>query len=289
MEGEQALIRTEDGSWSLRDLETGELFHNRTGAVTEALKNFVEPSGAVEVLRQTGSLSVLDACFGLGYNSWILIAEILASDIAAGTVRVLAIDRNSEILDRAISVLEDARLCGVKALFGASQAGASGRLDPGAENRWTAGLLTVRLQVRVGDLRELVPGLAAGFDLVFHDPFSPARMPELWTVDLFGQYHRLLAPSQGRVLTYSAATAVRAGLHAAGFTVWRTAAVGGKSGGTLACLDRGRPAGQEIYPLNAEEEGRLRSRSAVPYRDPSLAGTRESILGRRRDEQAAWT
>ncbi|HEY9869851.1 MAG TPA: MnmC family methyltransferase [Candidatus Obscuribacterales bacterium] len=259
--------------------------HNRAGAVTEALKNYVEPSGALAVLRQTGSLSVLDACFGLGYNSWILIAEILASEIAAGAVRVVAIDRSAEILDRAATVLDDPRLFRVKALCHGNQGWAGGRFDARAENTGRTGLLTVTLEVLVGDLRALVPGLNGRFDLVFHDPFSPARMPELWTVDLFRHYRRLLGLSCGRVLTYSAATAVRAGLSEAGFTVWRTAAVGGKSGGTLASLAQGHPGGPETYALHEDEERRLRSRSGVPYRDPDLGSTREAILERRRKEQ----
>lgn len=288
MDVEQPLVRTEDGSWSLRDPETGELFHNRTGAITEALKNYAEPSGALGVLQQTGSLFVLDACFGLGYNTWMLIAQMLEVEIG-GAVRIVAIDLDQAVVGRALQVLEDRRLLLVRELVFGRDAAGGRALEPETETVWTRGSLAVRLIVRIGDLRKLVAGLKEDFHLVFHDPFSPARAPELWTVDLFRQYERLLSSHKGRVLTYSAATAVRAGLRLAGFKVWRTAAVGLKSGGTLACLDKGRPDGQEIYPLTAEEEGRLRSRSAVPYRDPSLEGARESILARRRVEQAAWT
>src|SRR4029434_10190972 len=120
MTGERSLILTEDGSRSRLDRETGELFHNRAGAITEALKNYVEPSGATQSIRGRGSLAVLDVCFGLGYNTWMLVESLLASGLAAAELSVFAIERDADVLPDAISVLEDSRLARARALINSS-------------------------------------------------------------------------------------------------------------------------------------------------------------------------
>jgi tRNA U34 5-methylaminomethyl-2-thiouridine-forming methyltransferase MnmC len=98
----------------------------------------------------------------------------------------------------------------------------------------------IEIEFIVDDLRAALPSLIdsaeGSFDLVFHDPFSPQHLPELWTQELFAEYFRLLAPRQGRLLTYSAAAAVRGGLFEAGFALGRTIGVGDKSGGTAAWI-----------------------------------------------------
>lgn len=281
-------VVTEDGSLSCLDKETGELFHNRAGAITEALMNYVAPSGALEAVQGSGSLTVLDACFGLGYNTWVLIAKLIEAGVSNAHVRVVALERDSEVLTHAVHVLEEPRLAAVKETLTQLADQDEPRLDFGRTYSWRCETITGELIVCQSDLREAVPGLHEPFDVVFHDPFSPARMPELWSVDLFRHYHRLLQSHSGRLLTYSSAGAVRGGLREAGFHVWRTAAVGGKSGGTLASINTRCPPYADVSSLNDDEERRLRSRSGIPYRDPSLSDSREAMLARRQAEQLLW-
>lgn len=158
----------------------------------------------------------------------------------------------------------------------------------------------IEIEFRVGDLRETLLQLNESdesFDLVFHDPFSPPHVPELWTVELFREYYRLLEARSGRLLTYSAAAAVRGGLREAGFILGRTVGVGGKSGGTAAWIPFAACAretglsgeddmfAEEIQPLDAWEQAYIDSRAGLPYRDPGLAGSREEIETRRTQEQ----
>ena len=284
MARERSLVLTEDGSLSRRDAETGELFHNRAGAITEALKNYIEPAGAVERIRETGSLTVLDACFGLGYNTWVLLETVLASVSSTVHVKVTGIERDFDVLSDAISVLQDLRLERVRQFVGTASPNAKPGLSFATSHIWQSGTTSCELTLAQGDLRQVVPELSETLDLVFHDPFSPVRMPELWTVDLFRQYFRLLKPKGGRLLTYSAAAAVRGGLREAGFSVWRTEAVGSKSGGTLACSEPISTAPHN-FPLRDEEEQKMRSRAGIPYRDPSLSAARGTILHNRLEEQ----
>ena len=145
-------------------------------------------------------------------------------------------------------------------------------------------LLKLELTFYVEDLRTRVPKLEADFDLVFHDAFSPQKMPELWTVDLFKEYNRLLSQRKGRVFTYSAAAAVRGGILEAGFLIGKTPALGVKQGGTIGCiLGAGFSACGDS--LSETEHAYLGTRAAIPYRDFELKQTRELILLQRQQKQ----
>src|SRR6516162_6353208 len=102
------LVRTEDGSLSRFDEETGELYHNRAGAYTEALRNYYEPSDAKERLQRAGELRLLYACFGLGYNTFVLLAQLI-NDGCQGNVVVHAVETDSQILSAIPQVLADDR------------------------------------------------------------------------------------------------------------------------------------------------------------------------------------
>jgi tRNA U34 5-methylaminomethyl-2-thiouridine-forming methyltransferase MnmC len=101
-----------------------------------------------------------------------------------------------------------------------------------------AALASGSIRLVLGDARETLPALDRDlrFDAVFLDPFSPRVEPDLWTPPFLAEIARRMAP--GSILsTYSAATAVRAGLLAAGLRVGPGGRVGTKSEGTLASPD----------------------------------------------------
>lgn len=272
------LISTEDGSLTLRDEITGELFHNRAGAYTEAVENYLQPSRALKILQHTGKLALLDVCFGLGYNSMVVLEHALRQQLS-GVVEIIAIEQSRAVLDLWWRVLESEHFTKCRELFSSARCDDT-RLQFKSSGRG----LAVNLKVLNDDFRNALCTLPAGFDLVFHDPFSPARVPHLWTINIFEEYSRVLAPV-GSVLTYSSAVAVRSALRLSGFSVFRTTGVGGKSGGTLATLDSTLTAdGATIFELSTEEEARLHSSSAVPYRDETMKGDARNVLKARQEE-----
>ncbi|MBI4533393.1 MAG: hypothetical protein HY711_05540 [Candidatus Melainabacteria bacterium] len=279
------LVATEDGSLSYFDANIGELCHNRAGAYTEALKNYIEPSEAFKTLQSKKTLTVLDACFGLGYNTWVLLESVLENMPQGCQIKVVAIENNPAMILLSPMILQDPRLQQTAQL-----------LLPVFDSQQSCLLVkpikislknetTVQLDLIQSDLRDTVPRLAEPCDLILHDPFSTNKMPELWTVNLFQQYYRLLEQYQGKLLTYSAASAVRGGLLEAGFTVWRTAAVGGKSGGTLASYHHYTSTHPAIYPLTQDELARMRTKSGIPYRDQNFSLSKKEILIKRKAEQ----
>lgn len=319
------MVLTADGTITARDAETGELYHNRDGAYLEALENYVLPSRWYWLIKEPAadrSIVLLDACFGLGYNTFTLWDQIVNNDAVVKRVDVLAIERDHAVLNALPVVLEQDCFQflenRVMARSGKTlhkvfqQLAREHHEEPSIDLQFTIDDFTVlRLHIIFGDLRSIVPSLGksrrGSFDLVFHDPFSPSKVPELWTVDLFKEYFHVLNDQGGRLLTYSAASAVRGGLREAGFSVWRTKGVGAKKGGTLAI--RGQSEGAEhgvecgaadllssdresdgiVMTLREEESERLVSFSGIPYRDPGFQSTRREILKRREDEQRKFT
>lgn len=278
-------IATGDGTVTLRDSATGELFHNSAGAYLEAMENYVRP--ALAGFSPGSGLRLLDICFGLGYNTFAFIDHVARNELSIREVEVLAVEADRGLLP----VI--ARVAG-QACFESFPADFAESVSQAEENTLSFDLkrvmseppLHVVLRFAFADLRKVVPGLEEDFDLVFHDPFSPSKVPELWTVDLFSCYHRLLTGRGGRVLTYSIATAVRGGFLEAGFVIYRTAAVGRKAGGTLALSQRLVELDEQaVFALDAEELAKLASVSGIPYRDPDFDRARKTILKLRQAEQ----
>jgi tRNA U34 5-methylaminomethyl-2-thiouridine-forming methyltransferase MnmC len=291
------LILTEDGSITCRDQESGELYHNRAGAYSEALQHYVQVCDLESRLKRQNKISVLDVCFGLGYNTFVFLDK-LTELIRQGNLdqevvlcNITGIDKDPEILDVLVDVLDDPRfekLCRIlnlndqtiKQMIADWKAGEKCKLQFSDKVK-----IEIEIEIKIKDLRKAIPDLVSSrihFDYVFHDGFSPRSMPELWTADLFREYTKILNP-HGRIITYSSASAVRGGLKECGLEIRKSAPLGGKSGGTIAF----RPASAEIADgisilhLSDDENRRLNSRSAIPYRDPNFNSTRAQILQRR--------
>ncbi len=77
---------------------TGELCHNRAGAYTEALKHYAEPSGLLLQARESGRIRLLDACSGMGYNTLVLLNEVLKDPPPRLAISVTGIELSPEIL-----------------------------------------------------------------------------------------------------------------------------------------------------------------------------------------------
>lgn len=283
------LVATDDGSYSCYDAETGELQHNSIGAYTEALEHYCKPSGAVERLKETGSLRVLDACFGLGYNTWVLLDQIIRDPEVRGSLTLVCVEKDPAILATCPLILESPCFNALNFPTAPFEHNTYYQTQPSPHvfSTEVTGRVMIRMEIWCDDLRTVVPSLfeSGMYDFVFHDGFSPRKVPELWSVDLFREYHRLLKPDCGKLLTYSTANAVWGGLLDAGFTVYKTAPLGRKAGGTLALSSGDMTPGPLAMPLDSEECRKLEGKAGVPYRDPGMSLDRAEILQNRASEQ----
>lgn len=303
---EDQLIETSDGTVTLRDLETGELYHNSAGSFTEAMENYVLPSELSSFPHR--ELRVLDPFFGLGYNTYSLLETIARKYPELQRVFVTSLDNDVSLLGLHRYVLSQPcfESLGRSELIPSSKLLCEVDIDKyslGDGSYLVSFALVnnveVSLRIVISDSRTQLPAMVRAkgsmadsakgtFDLVFHDPFSPARSPQLWTSDLFGVYRNLLSET-GRLLTYSAASAVRGGLIEQGFTIFRTAAVGKKNGGTAALMPGSeRYAESVLSDLRIEELEKLATHSGIPYRDPELNRDRLEVIKAREEEQNSW-
>ncbi len=234
------VIRTDDGSLTLRHPEVGEAYHSLDGADSETRNKFILPSRLSERLTH-GPVNLLDVGFGLGLNC--------RSALACSGKYPLHIDSleiEHQALERGLVVCPDDPL--ILSLL------QSGTFESGRN----------RVQLHLGDLRQTVKSLCQPYDLIFHDPFSPVRNSECWTVEIFAEMYRLLKPD-GALLTYSQSKMVRAALHEAGFILHDTEVPAPHRGGTLACK---QGTGLEFDP-------------ALPLRDPGLNASGHEIRSQR--------
>ena len=257
------LVTTGDGSKTLYLGGYDESMHSDSGAWEESVLKHVRASGILE--RNINEISVLDIGFGLGYNVTALLyeRERLKPDLR---MKIVSLEKDSSfasfVADLEFGDTRDVLHAKVKKAF--------------AEGLYSEDSLEIRLVF--GDARKTVKDLNQKFDLVFQDPFSPSRNPELWTVEFFKELF-IHMDEEAVLTTYSSAFQVRCALLEAGFCIGRGPSVGRKREGTLASK---RPV-FELIPDEEIAEMKTKPRS-VPYRDPSMNRTREEILACRKKE-----
>jgi tRNA U34 5-methylaminomethyl-2-thiouridine-forming methyltransferase MnmC len=260
-------ITTDDGSLSLHSDEYGQAMHTLSGAYTEALVKHVCPSGILA--RDDHRLRVLDVGFGIGYNLLALLSEFLRDD-RNRRLEIVTLEKEPPPVD----LVERISFPGETGALYETIKRLCMDEEVAGEN--------YTMRMLAGDARKSVRGLeATRFHAIFHDPYSPAKNPELWTVDFFRELYRV-ADEGCTLTTYSSAPQVRAALLESGFIVGRAPSMGRKREGTLAAKGAG------IEPLGEDELAALQGDpKATPYRDETLSAVREEILSRRKDDMAA--
>ena len=266
---------TKDGSYTFFSPEFAEAFHSYYGARQEAEKKFLEPSllkdkACLQNQKSSSSLRLLDICYGLGYNSAAALAGIWSVNSQC-RVELIALEIDSQVPLQAIkhNLLNQWRIPIPQLL---NQLITTKHIQT---NYLDGSLL-------IDDARKSIQEIYRhGWqaDAIFLDPFSPPKCPQLWTVEFLGLVTKCLKPT-GRIVTYSSSAAVRTALSLAGLQIGSTPNVGRKSPGTVASF-----SADNLPNLSLQEQEHLQTRAAIPYRDPELQDTAESIRQKRQLEQ----
>ena len=268
---------TGDGSATVYSEEFGEHFHCRHGAYTDARRNYVETANIAE-LAQAEQLVILDVCYGLGYNTAAALDTIQKVNPDC-RVTIRALEINAAVVRDAI-----AHQSSNTPLHPWSPATQQILKTLATDHRYQSP--TLDIQLIIGDARQtLQPFANQGWqaDAILFDPFSPTRCPQLWTVEFFELTGRCLADS-GILATYSCAAAVRAAMALVGLRIGSLPGAGRRWPCTIATKDQ-RP----LPGLSKQEQEHLQTRAAVPYRDPTLSATAETIVAQREQEQQRCT
>jgi tRNA U34 5-methylaminomethyl-2-thiouridine-forming methyltransferase MnmC len=215
---EKTKVITKDGSVTFHNAHYGETYHSVSGAEEEALKKFAEPC-----LQNVGAaVKILDICFGLGYNSAAALDLIHSQDTTC-VVEIVGLENDTEILEKIQGL--NPNFTKYDLIKGATTSCLNMNDSNTVEN--------TSIKIIVGDARETIAQCGSGFHVVFLDPFSPKKCPELWTEQFFKKVYGVMEKG-GVLATYSCARSVRDNLKKVGFVVEDGPVVGRKAPGTIA-------------------------------------------------------
>jgi len=203
-------VEAKDGSLTAFNEKFQEHYHSVSGALEEAFLKHVKP------LDIKDGMSILDFCFGLGYNSVAALKD-------HSRLMITALENDPEIV-RVIGSLDFPELVRDEFLFIRDLHEKHSKIDDRSN----------RITLVMGDALNEVKKLAdASFDRIFFDPFSPSKQPEMWSEEVFQELFRILK-KEGKLSTYSCAVRVRKNMKVAGFRVIDGPVVGRRSPATIA-------------------------------------------------------
>lgn len=228
--GDYQIHRSPWGFASIRQISSGEVMHSVNAPADEADKLYVEQSFLADRLSRreisADELVIWDVGLGAAFNA---MAAIRCFERCAATgdaklrpLRLVSFER--DLAPLALAAKNPARFPHLR------HGAASAMLESGA---WSHPSSPCRWELFRGDFRDLLDAAPIP-DVIFYDPFSSKADGSLWTPEIFGRIFRRALPKSAELYTYSASTAVRAALLAAGFFVAPGIGTGPKPDTTIA-------------------------------------------------------
>jgi len=198
-------VLCEDGTQTLFSKEFDEPYHStKDGALHESMQKYVIPS--LQRKAHQANITILDICFGLGYNTFATIAYIQKNNLTT-KVHILSPEFD-EALVRSLIHFDFPKA--FEALKPIIQAISQNLYYEDAQ---------FKIEILLGDARQSVPNIKEKIDIVYQDAFSPAHNPLLWTREWFGDI-RAICKEDAILTTYSTAIATRMGLYENGFLIF---------------------------------------------------------------------
>ena len=271
-------VLTDDGSYSINSKEINhkiETLHTSTGAISEAFEKFIKPMK----FDYTDDIAILDICAGLGYNSSAAIDDFLKnskdSHLTIDMVEISSATLACGLLvPSPIKAHDITRKAIEKELIKTDYAALELEKTEIPEN--------IDINVFIEDARNTVQKLDDdSYDAIFLDPFSQNMAPELFSLDFFKEFRRIIKDT-GIVATYTSSAPVRAAFIEADFYIGLGPIFGRKQGGTLASPS------QEMLDTSLPKNDEIRialSDVGIPFRDPGLNNSSEYILEKRTEER----
>lgn len=211
---ERKIVRTADGSKTLRLPAWEEAYHSMHGALQEAYHVFIR-SGLDQF--QSRELSLLEMGFGTGLNALITLLEAPARQLR---IRYTALEAFPLVASE-WEALEYGQLFPEREM--ASRFFTQLHQAPWEKPcQLTPDFELCKLQKDFLDFES-----EPRFDLIYFDAFGARVQPELWTEAVFRSMYAALQPG-GLLVTYAAKGSVRRGMQAVGFGVERLPGPPGK-------------------------------------------------------------
>ena len=180
----------------------------------------------MRALPDGGCLRIGETGFGTGLTCLVVLEAFLTHAPAGTRLQWVSAERHPLAVDQLAALHERLALPEPLNTFAAELRRVWPAAIAGGHRRHLAGGRLV-LDLHWGDGTSVFAALDGTIDAWCLDGFAPNRNPELWHSRLYDALARLSAPG-ATLSTFTAATTVREGLAAAGFSVSREAGVLGK-------------------------------------------------------------
>lgn len=205
LRSQKEIVLCEDGTNTLYSKEFDEPYHStKDGALHESLEKHVKP--ALALTKNKTKLTILDICFGLGYNTFATLFYIKKHKLST-KVHILSPEFD-EGLVRSLDTFDyPPEFENIKHIIKAISQKLYYEDDQ------------FKIEILLGDARESIPQIKEKIDVVYQDAFSPAHNPLLWTAEYFRDV-RAICKEDALLTTYSTAAAIRLGLYENGFYVF---------------------------------------------------------------------
>ena len=202
---EKVVVLCEDGTNTLFSKEFNEPYHStKDGALHESLEKHVKPSFKLKNKKQ--HLTILDICFGLGYNTFATLYYIKKQKIST-KVHILSPEFDEGLIHSLDTFDYPPEFEDIKHIINAI----SKNLYYEDEQ--------FKIEILLGDARKSIPQIKEKIDIVYQDAFSPAHNPLLWTTEYFKDV-RAICKEDALLTTYSIAAAIRLGLYENDFFIF---------------------------------------------------------------------
>lgn len=203
--------------------EFGDVYHSEDGGLAQARHVFLAGNGLPARWQGRDAFVILETGFGIGL-SFLAAWDAWRADPARPR-RLHFISVENRPFSRADLGAALAPFAGLAPLARALAAVWPPALAGFHRLHFDAG--NVMLTLLFGDVREMLPQVAARADAFFLDGFAPARNPGMWSPEVVRELARIAAP-QATLATWTVAGGVRAALSDAGFRVEKGPGFGSK-------------------------------------------------------------
>jgi tRNA U34 5-methylaminomethyl-2-thiouridine-forming methyltransferase MnmC len=205
LRGKKEVIVTEDGSKTLYSKEFDQAYHStKDGALQESLQKHVIPAFALQKKRDR--LTILDICFGLGYNTLATLYYVKLNHLDT-KIHILSPEFDRELVESLATFEYPKEFDAFKPIIEA------------LSKNFFYEDEQFKIEVLIGDARESIPKINEKIDIVYQDAFSPKQNPLLWTKEYFKDI-RAICSDDAIITTYSTAIATRMGLYENGFEIF---------------------------------------------------------------------
>ncbi len=212
-------VLTQDGTTTLYSAEFDECYHStKDGALQESLKKHIIPASK---LTDKEYLTILDICFGLGYNT-LTTLYYYKQNYPNKKLHII-----SPELDR--SLIESLQNFNYPKEFEQFR-----DIIKAISQNFFYEDKNIKIEVLIGDAREAIKSIESKIDILYQDAFSPKKNPALWSKEYFADIKNI-ASSDIIITTYSSATPVRLAMYENGFKIYNPPKSEVRSG-TIASL-----------------------------------------------------